>query len=84
MNCKTKHIEGEIMQHLSTEDIIRYITVGKLSEEDLEVISRVNLHIRDCRECAEKVEAFEIINGKLRGINIESVLVNENVEEIEI
>lgn len=59
------HKGGVILEHLSIEEIIEYVTANKVSKETLDLMSRVNGHIRICSSCREKIESYERINEKL-------------------
>lgn len=54
------------LEHLSTEEIIKYATASKINKETLELLSKVNSHIRTCSSCKEKVVAFEAVNDELK------------------
>lgn len=54
------------LEHLSTEEIIKYATASKINKETLELLSKVNCHIRKCPSCKEKVVAFETVNDELK------------------
>lgn len=47
------------MEHLSISDVINYVTASKVDRETLDLMSKVNFHIRSCSACREKIEAFE-------------------------
>lgn len=50
------------MEHLSVEEIIKYVTANKVDSETLDLLSKVNGHIRICPACREKVGAYECVN----------------------
>lgn len=53
------------MKHLSIEEIIEYVTANKVDSETLDLLSKVNGHIRVCPACREKVSAFECVSEAL-------------------
>lgn len=55
-----------VLEHLSIDEIINYITANKVNMETLDLLSKVNGHIRTCCECREKVLAFETVNDELK------------------
>ncbi len=63
------------MEHLSFEEITKYVEANKASEETFSLIAKVNNHIRECNECGEKVTAFERVYDMIRV----SALENEDV-----
>ena len=54
------------MEHLSIDEIIQYVTVTKGNRETLELMSKVNGHIRGCSVCKEKVNAYEMVNDEIK------------------
>ncbi len=54
------------MEHLSIEEIIKYVTANKTDAETLDLLSRVNGHIRVCSQCKEKLLAYEYVNDTLK------------------
>lgn len=56
------------MEHLSIEEIIKYVTVTTVDKETLELLSKVNGHIRNCSSCKEKIDSYESINDELKKI----------------
>ena len=49
------------MNHLTTEEIISFVTMRELDEEQKETARKVNLHMLSCSSCTEKVEAFRVV-----------------------
>lgn len=54
------------MEHLSIEEIIKYVTSSKINIETLDLLSKVNGHIRNCPSCKEKVDSYENINDEIK------------------
>jgi len=44
------------MKHLSERDIIGFITVKSIGEESAGLVEKVNRHVMECAECAERVK----------------------------
>ena len=49
------------MKHLGLEEIIDFVQLDKFDDGAKALISRVNLHIRECEECLELVKQIEDI-----------------------
>lgn len=49
------------MAHLTVEEIIEFVSFGKLSGETIELATKVNEHIRSCPRCLKKVSAFQTV-----------------------
>lgn len=60
------------MEHLSIEEIIKYVTVNNVDKETLDLLSKVNGHIRSCSSCKEKVDSYESINDELKKVTNEN------------
>ena len=54
------------MEHLSIDEIIQYVTATKVNKETLDLMSKVNSHIRNCSVCKEKVNAYEMVNDEIK------------------
>ena len=68
-----QHKGGMSLEHLSLEEILKYVTANKLDSETLDLFSKVNGHIRKCSSYKEKINSFETINEELKKI----VLTND-------
>ena len=55
------------MKHLTTDEIINFVTFDSLTKENLELAAMVNAHILICEECREKVKAFQAVSDSLTG-----------------
>lgn len=60
------------MKHLSFDEIIGFVSLTELNDEAIENSAVVNGHIRKCKECLEKVRAFQMIYDEFSqlGLNI--------------
>ena len=65
------------MNHLTVDEMIDFVSLTDLDKESLALASKVNSHISRCRECREKVKAFQTVYDGL----IKMERINE-VEEI--
>ncbi len=54
------------MEHLNIDEIIQYVTATKVDRETLELMTKVNGHIRSCSVCKEKVNAYEMVNDEIK------------------
>lgn len=55
------------MKHLTTDEIINFVTIDNISKENLELAAAVNGHILLCDKCREKVKAFQAVSDLLTG-----------------
>lgn len=55
-----------VLKHLRIEEMIKYATASKVDKETLDLLSKVNGHIRVCSSCREKVDSCERINDELK------------------
>lgn len=53
------------MEHLSVEEMIDFVSFNKLNDEFLSLASKVNTHTLRCKECREKVAAFQLVYDEL-------------------
>ena len=79
------------MKHLSTDEILDFVTLESLDEDGLALSKRVNKHIRSCPSCMQKVTAFLEIHDELEKIkrlsltrNVSYRLVSSREEDREI
>lgn len=49
------------MKHLTNDEILNYVSFDTLDDENMKLASDVVLHIRQCKECLKKVNAFQNI-----------------------
>lgn len=49
------------MMHLTIDEIIEFVSIGKITDDTILTIQNVNSHIAKCDECREKVEAFTAV-----------------------
>lgn len=68
------------MKHLSPEEIIEFISISEITPSSLSLASRVNTHIRSCKSCLEKLQAYQSIQEALIHRNRQAedeILANE-------
>ena len=53
------------MKHLSTDEIMEFVSLENISAESLALIEKVNSHIRVCKGCFGKVRAFQLVYDEL-------------------
>ena len=70
------------MEHLTVEEIIKYVTANKVDRETVDLLSKVNGHIRTCPACEEGVSAFECVNEALEKATFENDLDLNNFDEL--
>lgn len=54
------------MEHLKIDDIIAFVSAEKLDQDFLELSMTVNGHIRECDECMELVNAFQLLYDEFK------------------
>lgn len=52
------------MDHLTTDEIIEFVSSSKADTEALQLISIVNQHIKKCPKCFRVVKAFQMIHDE--------------------
>ena len=52
------------MTHLSVEEMIDFVSFEKLTEENIALAKKVNEHICSCKECFQKVSAFQTVSPR--------------------
>ena len=57
--------EELLKKHLTTEEIIDFVSFETVNEKTLALASAVNGHIRECAECRQRVAAFGDIYEEL-------------------
>ena len=53
------------MKHLKIEEIIDFVSAQRYDAKTAELASRVNTHIISCRECLEKINAYQMLYDEL-------------------
>ena len=53
------------MTHLTVDEIITFVSMEKLDTEGIELLKKVNEHIRECPECMRKVQAYQLVYDEL-------------------
>ena len=53
--------------HLTTEEILNFITMDSVTPEGIQLAAKVNCHIMQCEECRKQVAAYQIVSDKLSG-----------------
>ena len=56
------------MTHLSVEEMIDFVSFEKLTEENIALAKKVNEHICSCKECFQKVSAFQTVYEEFQRI----------------
>ena len=54
------------MNHLTTTEIIDFVSINNLDADSMKLASRVNGHIRKCDECLKLVESFQEVYDELQ------------------
>lgn len=70
------------LEHLSIEEIIKYITLNKVDRESLDLLSKVNGHIRNCPSCKEKVISYETLNDEIRKKILENGFELNHIDDL--
>lgn len=68
------------MNHLTVDEIIEFVSSNDLNDEAFLLINKVNEHIRECQECLELVQSFQMIYDEFSemcsGENFENYIYN--------
>ena len=62
------------MNHLTTTEIIDFVSISKMDADSLKLASRVNGHILKCDECLKLVESFQEVYDELQSMGRSSEL----------
>lgn len=54
------------MNHLTTTEIIDFVSINKMDAVSMKLASRVNGHILKCDECLKLVKAFQEVYDELQ------------------
>lgn len=49
------------MNHLTTDELLRFVSLKTLDDDNIALTARVNTHILHCDECLKKVREFQSI-----------------------
>lgn len=58
------------MMHLEIEEIVDFVSINTLTQENISLTQKVNGHIRGCKECLEKVRAFQNVHDEMMRVAI--------------
>ena len=61
------------MNHLTSDEIIEFVSSNRADKETLQLISTVNQHIRECPKCLHIVKMFQIVHD-------EFIKIGDNIE----
>lgn len=56
--------------HLTTDEILNFITMESITQDSIAFAAKVNSHIMQCEDCRKKVEAFQMLNDGLTGTTL--------------
>ena len=51
--------------HLTFDEMLKYVTIDKLDNEYLLFIAEKNIHLKECRECAERIDKLQALCDEL-------------------
>ena len=60
------------MKHLTFEEMTGFASVSAVGEASVGLMQRVNGHIRTCKECREKVKAYQSVYDGLSELFVKS------------
>ena len=52
------------MMHLTVDELIEFVSLGRLDKEGLALCQTVTEHIRACNRCLRRVQAFRLIHDE--------------------
>ena len=58
------------MKHLSVDQIIEYVSMTKMNDEELNLSATVNEHICKCEKCFELVQSFQLISDEFTELRL--------------
>lgn len=74
------------MNHLTTTEIIDFVSINKIDNNSLKLASKVNGHILKCDDCRKLVRAFQEVYDELqrmgRSSEFEQILKKDHTELI--
>ena len=73
------------MNHLTTTEIIDFVSINNPDADSMKLASRVNGHIRKCDECLKLVESFQTVYDELQRMGLSSdfeQIMTKNSSEI--
>lgn len=53
------------MKHLTSDEMIDFVSMNNLDEESIKLASKVNLHIGECEKCLQKLQAFQLVYDEM-------------------
>lgn len=62
------------MKHLSTDQIISFVSFTELSQSNIQLATYVNSHMLVCEECRKKVTAFQTVYEELGKIHTDAII----------
>ena len=69
------------MNHLSVDDIIKFVSMTELNDEALALSACVTAHIRECDECLELVRSFQLIYDEFTRLKSEKTFKKYLIED---
>ncbi len=67
-------------EHLTAEEMIKFVSFKGLNEETKELASKVNSHILNCDVCLEKVRAFQMVSEAIQNLDANEIFSKECVD----
>ncbi len=55
-----------MMEHLTTEEIINFVSASKIDGDFICLAAKVNGHIRHCEQCLNAVRSYQILYDEFR------------------
>lgn len=71
-------------EHLTIDEILEFISFQKITPEAMTLVSRVNDHILECKDCFDKVSAFQLVQDKFEDGLLEKYSRGVLPEEVKI
>lgn len=73
------------MGHLTVDEMIDFVSLTNVDSDSLDLLSKVNGHIGKCRECRDRVRAFQAIYDEFEKLGIRNEIkkiIPENTIEL--
>ena len=69
------------MNHLSIDEIIEFVSLSKMTKENLEFAAKVNAHICRCEECLTLVNQYQALYDGFTQASLDSESLRMELEE---
>ena len=57
------------MNHLSVDEMILFVSMTEMTQENMTLAASVNGHIRQCKDCRQRIDGFQTIYDELTALH---------------